>query len=100
MAGNAILREQTLGEAVNSLNEHMEELAAAGEWDEVSRLMTKRDAMLREIEEALRGPVLLASRRTTERIRRMAEKAHEEIGDKLAQLQRGRQATDSYRAHT
>ena len=98
MAGNAIIREQSLSEDVQSLNEHMEELAAAEEWNEVAELMTKRNAMLREIDESERAEALLAARRSTDRIRRMAANAQGEIRNKLAQLQRGREATDSYRA--
>lgn len=98
MAGNAILKEQSLSEELLSLNEHMEELAAADEWNEVADLMTKRNAMLREVDESDRADALLAARRSTDRIRRMAENAQGEIRKKLSQLQRGREATDSYRA--
>lgn len=98
MAGNAILREQTLSEEVLSLNDHMEELAAADEWSEVAELMTKRNAMLREVQESERADALVAARRSTDRIRRMAEDAQGEIRNKLSQLQRGRKATDSYRS--
>ena len=98
MSGNAILREQSLSDQVHSMNEHMEELAAAEEWQEVADLMAKRNAMLREIEESERGAALVAARRSTDRIRRMAVNAQGEVRSKLAQLQRGREATDSYRA--
>lgn len=98
MAGNAILREKTLGDEILSLNEHMEELAAADEWTEVAELITKRNAMLREIQESERAEALLAARRSTDRIRRMAVNAQGEVRSKLSQLQRGREATDSYRA--
>jgi len=99
MAGNAILREQTLSEQVLSMNEHMEELAAAEEWSQVSDLMSKRNAMLQVIEDACLEPALVAARRTTDRIARMAEKSRKQVADKLARLQRGKVATDSYRAH-
>ena len=99
MTGNAMLREQTLFEQVRSMNEHMEELAGAEEWQEVADLMTKRNAMLREIPEAELGAALQAARRSTDRIRRMAVNAQSEVQHKLTQLQRGREATDSYRAY-
>jgi hypothetical protein len=99
MTGNAILREQTLSEQVLSINEHLEELAAAEEWHQVSDLMTKRNAMLQVIEDVGQEAALVAARRTTDRIQRMAENARKDVADKLAQLQRGKVATDSYRAH-
>ena len=100
MATNAIQREQTLFEHVSSINEHMEELAAAGEWEQVSDLLGKRNAMLREIGDDKKAAALKAASRSTDLIRAMAQKAQSEIAGKLAQLQRGREATDSYRAHS
>jgi len=100
MATNAIAREQTLSEHILSVNEHMEELAAADEWEQVSELLSKRNAMLREIADDEKEVALKSARGSTERIRDMAEKAQGEVAEKLAQLQRGREATDSYRAHT
>jgi hypothetical protein len=100
MAGNAIVRERTLSEHVSSMNDHMEELAAAGEWEQVADLLIRRNAMLREITGDKKNEALLAARRSTERITRMAKQARTEVADKLGQLHRGKEATDSYRAHT
>lgn len=99
MASNAILKEQTLGERVLSMNGHMEELAAAGEWQQLADFMIKRDAMLGAIEDSERGAALTAARRTTNQILHMAETARHDIADRLAALKRGRQAADSYRAN-
>ena len=99
MTGNATLREQNQSDQVRSLNEKMEELAVAGEWDEVAELMTRRNAMLQSIDGSAREPTLVAARRTTLRVQQMAESARKEVAEKLSKLQRGKQATDSYRAH-
>lgn len=99
MAGNAIVKEQTLSQHLQSMNDHMEELAAAGEWQQVTELLPRRNAMLGELAEDKKVDALLAASRSTERIRGMAEKARAEVADKLAQLHRGKEATDSYRAH-
>ena len=99
MDGNAIRKEETLSDHVLSLNGHMEELAAAGEWQKVMEFMVKRDAMIREIDENDRKAVLLAARRSTDQIRKMAESAKRETADRLAALKRGQKAADSYRTH-
>jgi len=100
MAVNAIEKEKTLSEHVASMNGHMEELAAAGEWEQVSELLEKRNAMLREIDDDKKEAALRAASRSTDRIRGMAEQARSEVAGRLAQLHRGKEATDSYRAHT
>lgn len=99
MASNAILKEQTLSERVLSMNGHLEELAAAGEWQQLTDFMIKRDAMLSQIEESEREAALTAARRSTGQILQMAEMARQDIADRLAALKRGRKAADSYRAN-
>ncbi|MDH3439952.1 MAG: flagellar protein FliT [Gammaproteobacteria bacterium] len=90
---------ETLADIVLSMNDHMEELAADGEWEKISDLLVKRNAMLREIADDEKAPVLKATDRSTERIRKLAQKAHGDVGQQLAQLHRGKEATDSYLAH-
>ena len=99
MEMKAIDSEETLADIVLSMNDHMEELAADGEWEKVSELLVKRNAMIREIADDEKGPVLKATERSTERLRKLAEKAHGDVGHQLAKLHRGKEATDSYRAH-
>ncbi len=96
MAANAIAREQSLSEHVAALNEQAEEQAAAGEWEAVSPLLSKRDALLREIESSEREGAVRASIRSTDRIRALVEQAKEILGRELGRLQRGREATQSY----
>ena len=99
MASNAILREQTLSEQILSLNDHMEELAATGEWQQVFELLARRDAMLIELEDSEQKAALLAAQRSTEQIRSMAYSARHVVAKKLTDLARGQKATDSYRSH-
>ena len=98
MSGNAILKEQTLSSRVLSLNGHMEELAASGEWQQVMEFMTKRNAMLGEIESSDREAAIVAARRSTDQILMMAATEKQDIADRLAAVQHGRKAADSYRA--
>ena len=95
----AVARERTLSEQLESMNEHMEELAAAGEWQQVGDLMMKRNAMLQELNTAERREALDKARQSTECIRAMAVQARREVAARLANLQRGREATDCYRAN-
>lgn len=99
MTGNAVLREQDASELVGSMNEQMEELATAGNWEQIADLMVRRNALLLSIKSASRAAALMAARRTTIRLQRMAESARKEVSDKLAKLQRGKRATESYQAH-
>ena len=99
MEMKAIEAEETLADIVLSMNDHMEELAADGEWEKVSELLVKRNAMIREIADEQKAPVLKAAERSTARIKKLAEQAHGDVGQQLAKLHRGREATDSYRAH-
>ena len=99
MTGKAELQEYSPDVEVQHLNARMEELAVAGEWNEVAHLMTRRNSMLQSIAGPQREATLVAARRTTIRVQRQAETARQEVGEKLSQLQRGRRATDSYLAH-
>ena len=99
MTGNAVLQEQDASERVATMNEQMEALAAAGHWDQVADLVTRRNALLPSIKNSSREAALVAARRTTIRLQRMAESARKEVSDKLAKLQRGKRATQSYQAH-
>ena len=99
MTVNATLRDENLNSQLLFLNERMEVLAAAGEWQQVEELMARRNAALQSLDAADRESALVAARRTTRRVQRIAESARMEVAEKLRQLQRGRQATDSYLSH-
>ncbi len=84
---------------VGQLNQEMEALAVEGEWEKISALLDRRNRLLRQLGPEAKREAFEASRRSTERIRRLAEVAQREVADKLSRLQRGREATDSYQAH-
>ena len=100
MADRAIALEDKAGAEVLKLNAEMEQLAVDGEWEGVSLLVSKRNTLLRQVGDAARRTALEESKRSTDRIRRLAEKARQDTADRLSRLQRGREATDSYQAHT
>lgn len=100
MASTAIVKDQTLSEQIQTLNEQMEELAVSGEWQQISEILPRRNAMLLELEHAEQTSAFMAARRSTERIGEMANMAQLKIAKKITKLARGKKATDSYRSHT
>jgi hypothetical protein len=77
----------------------MEELAAGGYWEEIEALMSERDALLADIGDSGRAAALKAAQASTDRILRLAASARLDVAGKLADLKRGRKATDAYRAN-
>lgn len=100
MAAIATAEEQSLLEHITATNQQIEELAASGEWEAVSDLLIKRNAMLRELDDEQKENALRTTIQSTARIRALVERAKDEIGKELGQLQRGKEATASYNANT
>ena len=100
MADVAGADEQSEYGQITATNQRIEELAVAGEWEAVSELLAKRNAMLRDLEDKQKEAVLRLTIQSTARIRTLVEKAKDDIGRELGQLQRGREATASYNANT
>lgn len=100
MADRAIALEDKNGAEVLALNSTMEQLAVDGDWEQVAVLVSKRNTLLRKVGDAAKKTALEESKRSTDRIRRLAEKARQDTADRLSRLQRGREATDSYQAHS
>lgn len=100
MADIAVAEEQSVYGHITSTNQQIEALAVAGEWEAVSELLAQRNAMLRDLADEQKEAVLRMTIRSTARIRKLVEKARDDVGKELGQLQRGREATASYSANT
>ncbi len=100
MAAIATAEEQSRFEDITATNQQIEALAATGEWEAVSDLLIKRNAMLRDIDDERKEDALRTTIQSTARIRTLVEKAKDEIGKELGQLQRGKEATASYNANS
>ncbi len=87
-------------ECILQANSQAEALASTGEWESLGRTLAKRDAMLRDIDDGKKEMALVATLKSTEQIRALVEKRRNEIGKELGQLQRGREATESYSANS
>lgn len=84
---------------LEQLHRQMEELAAASRWEDLEVLMHERNDLLQQFAGDERAAALQAAQKSTDRILRLANNAKLEVAGELAKLQRGRKATDIYRAH-
>lgn len=89
------VNQQTLAE----LHRQMEQLAAASRWEDLEVLMHERNDLLQRFAGQERAEALQAAQKSTDRILKLASSAKLEVAGELAKLQRGRKATDIYRAH-
>ena len=99
----AVIPDEIVESALGSIlqaNARAEALASSGEWEDLSKLLAKRDAMLRDLDDGEKAPAILATLKSTEQIRALVEKRKGEIGQELGQLKRGREATESYSANS
>ena len=74
-------------------------LAAGSNWEEVEALMAERNNMLEQMTGPERTAALRAAQKSTDRLLALAKSARLELAGELAKLQRGRKATDIYRAN-
>ncbi|MCB1843299.1 MAG: flagellar protein FliT [Halioglobus sp.] len=87
-----------LGELAD-LHRRIEVLAAGSNWPEVEALMAERNHVLEGVTGAQRPAALQAAQKSTDRLLALAKSARLELAGELAKLQRGRRATDIYRAN-
>jgi tRNA isopentenyl-2-thiomethyl-A-37 hydroxylase MiaE len=85
--------------ALEKLHRQIEEQAAGSHWAEVEALMQARNRMLADIPAGDREAALKAAQKSTDRLLSLASSARLELAGELAKLQRGRKATDIYRAN-
>ncbi len=74
----------------------MEELAIAGDWDDVEDIAVRLRTAVMHVPEADRRAVLLAVKRSTDKVEAGAKKARENVTDKLSELRRGQVAKKAY----
>lgn len=86
-------------DVLEDLHSRIEEAAANSDWSLVEALMAERNSMLDSFGNKQRPAALEAARKSTDRILELAKSARLELAGELAKLQKGRKATDIYRAH-
>ena len=93
---NSAAPSETAAMAVADLCDRMEALADAGEWDDVEDIAMRLRTAVMHVPEAHRRPVLLAAKRSTEKVEASAKKARETVTGKLSELRRGQAAKKAY----
>jgi len=86
-------------EDLENLHRRIEERAAGNHWPAVEALIAERNGILEDFSVEDRPAALRAAQESTDRILALAKAARLELGGALAKLQKGKQATDVYRAH-
>ncbi|MDH3747769.1 MAG: hypothetical protein OER97_06140 [Gammaproteobacteria bacterium] len=81
---------------VLEMSEHMQALAAKGDWSEVENLAARLRGALLDVPEAERRSVLMAVHRATEKVAAEAISARSDVTGKLSALRRGQVATKAY----
>lgn len=84
---------------LEQLHQRIEERAAGSHWPEVEALIAERNEMLADVSQAERPAALRSAQESTDRILALAKAARLELGGALAKLQKGKEATEVYRAH-
>ena len=95
VASQAVVTE-TPEMVVQEMSEHMELLAADGEWAEVENLAIRLRAAVMKVPESERRGLLVTAVRSTERVASEAENARQEVTGRISAIRRGRKATEAY----
>jgi hypothetical protein len=88
--------EHTAEATVLAMCTRMEELAVAGDWDDVEDIAERLRTAVMQVPEADRRAVLLAVKRSTDKVEAGAKKARDNVTDKLSELRRGQAAKKAY----
>lgn len=74
----------------------MEARAASGDWDSVAELAGRLRAAILNVPERDRPQLLLAARQCVQKVQSGAQRARDELADRLAVLRRGREMAAAY----
>lgn len=96
MVASQALMTESSESVVLEMSEHMEALAAKGDWSEVEILAARLRGAVLNVPEAERRSVLRVVQRATEKVAAEAEHARSDVTGKLSALRRGQVATKAY----
>ncbi len=95
VASRAAMTESAAKVALE-MAEHMETLAAAGEWEQVEDIVIRLRGIVTSVPEEERRDVLLAVQRSTEHVEAQARSARQSITGRMSELRRGQAAKKAY----
>ncbi len=96
MAASQAALAETATTVALEMSEHIEMLAAAGEWDDVEDIMARLRSTIMRVPEAERRSVILEVQASLERVAVAATGARESITGKISELRRGQAAKKAY----
>ena len=96
MVATSAVIEETPESIVLEMAEHMQTLAANGDWEEVENLAVRLRAAVMNVPEGQRRNALLAVQRATEQVSAEAATAQRDVTGRLRALRRGQKATKAY----
>ena len=76
--------------------EHIETLAAAGEWEEVEDIVVRLKSTVMKVPEAERRAVIVAVQQSLEEVAAAARNARQDVTIKVTELRRGQAAKKAY----
>ncbi|MDJ0911158.1 MAG: hypothetical protein QNI99_18390 [Woeseiaceae bacterium] len=97
MAAGSAERTQTPEMIVREMSEHLEELAAAGEWQDVERLMGQLHSVLLSVPEYERRPLVVVVQRSVEAVAENVRAARDDVAGRISTLRRGQRAAKAYK---
>ena len=96
MVASHAAMQDTPQSVVLEMSEHMETLAAAGDWAEVENLAVRLRAAVMRVPEAERRSILIAVQQSAERVAETARSAREDVTGRISAIRRGQAATKAY----
>ena len=93
--GNAE-RTQTPEMIVREMAAHLEELAAAGDWKDVERLMGQLHSVLLSVPEYERRPLVVIVQASIGKVAEAVRTARDDIAGRISTLRRGQAAAKAY----
>ena len=81
---------------VLEMSEHMQALAAAGDWAEVENIAVRLRSAVMNVPETKRRSVLAVVQRSTDKVAAEAENARQDVTGRISAIRRGQAATKAY----
>ena len=81
---------------ISLVAEHMEAMAAAGEWSEVENLAIRLRSAIMNVPEGERRGLLVQVKSRCEKVAQNAEVARQEVTGRMSAIRRGQVATKAY----
>ncbi len=97
MGAGSAERTQTPEMIVRDMAADLEELAAAGEWKDLERLMGQLHSALLSVPEYERRPLVLAVQKSVEAAAEHVSTARDDVAGRISTLRRGQRAAKAYK---